>query len=64
MLGHSILSQKQFEKFYLPGLMKQIDFAEAYDKAVFLFVEGENSRFYDIFSKPPEKPRQHALRTG
>ena len=53
-LGHVILSEKQFEKFYLPGLMKQIKYAEECDKIVFLFAEGENSRLYDIFSSFPK----------
>lgn len=54
LLGHNILSKKQFEEFYWPSLKEVFDFAEKYDKIVHLFVESENSRFYEFFAQAPK----------
>lgn len=54
MLGHNILSKKQFEEFYWPYLKEIFDFAEKYDKIVHIFAESENSRFYEFFKQAPK----------
>ena len=54
MLGHTILSPKQFERFYWPHLKRVSDFAESYDKVVYIFAEGESSRFYEFFQEFPK----------
>jgi len=53
-LGHSILSPKQFEKFYWPALKKVFDFAEEKDKIVYIYAEHNNERFYDFFKEAPK----------
>jgi hypothetical protein len=58
LLGHSILSKKQFEVFYWPYLKEVFDYAEEYDKIVHVFAESENSRFYDFFK---EAPKNHVV---
>lgn len=54
MLGHIILSSKQFEKFYWPHLKRTIDSANHYDKLFFIFAEGQSQRFYDYFQEFPK----------
>lgn len=54
MLGHTILSPKQFEKFYWPHLSRLIDLAVNEDKLIYLFVEGDSERFYDFFQEFPK----------
>lgn len=58
LLGHSILSKKQFEVFYWPYLKELFDYAEEYDKILHIFAESENSRFYDFFK---EAPKDHVV---
>ncbi len=53
-IGHSVLSTKQFEKFYWPSLKKHFDYIEEYDKIAYIFAESENSRFYDFFKELKE----------
>lgn len=54
LLGHNILSKKQFEEFYWPSLKEVFDFAEKYDKVLHIFAESENSRFYEFFAQAPK----------
>ncbi|MCX8199229.1 MAG: hypothetical protein N3E36_04270 [Sulfolobales archaeon] len=58
MLGHNILSTKQFEEFYWPYLKELIDLASRHDKIIHIFAESENSRFYQFFK---EVPRGHVV---
>ncbi len=55
LLGHIILSQKQFEKFYWPHLKRTIDMANNYDKLFLVFAEGASERFYNYFQEFPQK---------
>lgn len=52
-IGHVILSRKQFEKFYQPSLKRLADYAAEYDKILYIFAEGDNTRFYDYFRDIP-----------
>ncbi|MFA0815255.1 MAG: uroporphyrinogen decarboxylase family protein [Anaerofustis sp.] len=54
MLGHIILSPKQFEKFYWPHLKRVIELTETQDKLAFVFAEGASDRFYDFFQEFPK----------
>lgn len=54
LLGHSLLSPRQFEKYYWPYLKDVFDFAEKYDKIVYIFAEHNNERFYDFFKEAPK----------
>ncbi|MFW0968464.1 MAG: uroporphyrinogen decarboxylase family protein [Thermacetogeniaceae bacterium] len=54
LLGHTILSVKQFEKYYWPYLKEVFDFVEKYDKILYIFAEGESSRFYEFFREAPK----------
>lgn len=54
LLGHSILSPKQFEKFYWPHLKRIADYAVENDKLVYYFVESECERFWDFFQDLPK----------
>ncbi|MGD0153837.1 MAG: uroporphyrinogen decarboxylase family protein [Thermacetogeniaceae bacterium] len=54
LLGHSILSKKQFEVFYWPYLKEIFDYVQEYDKILHIFAESENSRFYDFFKEAPK----------
>lgn len=54
LLGHTILSVKQFEMYYWPYLKQLFDFAEEYDKIVYIFAEGHNERFFDFFNEAPK----------
>ncbi len=49
MFAQSILSAKQFEKFYWPFMQKIISYVEDYDKIGVIYLEGENKRFFDFF---------------
>lgn len=51
MLGQTILSTKQFEKFYWPYLKQVFDYIRDYKKIGYIFAEGENARFYDFFNE-------------
>lgn len=57
-IAHTIMSAKQFEMYYYPGLKKAAEFAQAHDKTVILFVEGNSERLYDFFA---ELPKGHFL---
>ena len=54
LLAHTILSPKQFEKFYWPALKRLMDYAEEYDKIGHIFSEGDSTRFYDFFQEFPK----------
>lgn len=54
MLAHTILSPKQFERFYWPHIKCIADYALQEDKLVYLFVEGDSTRFYEFFQELPE----------
>ncbi|NLN97290.1 MAG: hypothetical protein GX127_02660 [Eubacteriaceae bacterium] len=54
LLAHTILSPKQFEKFYWPHFEKMIDYVTEEDKIVYIFAEGDSERFYDFFRQFPE----------
>ena len=54
LLGHIILSPKQFEKFYWPHLERVAKCAEERDKLIYFFVEGSSKRFWDFFRELPE----------
>lgn len=54
LLGHAILSPKQFEKFYWPHLKRVADYAVEHDKLVYYFVESESQRFWDFFQELPK----------
>ena len=54
LIGHIILSVKQFEKYYWPHLQRAAKFAEEKDKLVFLFVEGTGKRFWEFFQELPK----------
>ena len=53
LLGHVILSPKQFERFYMPQLNRVAKVAEERDKLGYLFVEGSGRRFWDFFRDMP-----------
>ena len=53
-LFHTFLTPKQFAKTHLPHLNEMIEYAQKYHKSAFLFLEGENSRFYDFFQDFPK----------
>lgn len=50
MLGQTILSPKQFERFYWPYLKSVFNYIDEYEKIGYIFAEGENARFYDFFN--------------
>jgi hypothetical protein len=54
MLGQNFLSKKQFRELYWPGLEKLFRFIEDNDKILFLFTEGDNSRFYEFIKEAPK----------
>lgn len=54
LLGHAILSPKQFEKFYWPHLKRVADYAVKHDKLVYYFIESECERFWDFFQDLPK----------
>lgn len=54
ILAHSIMSPKQFEKFYWPYLKPYIDLAQETGKKLDLFVEAEMLRFYEFFQDIPK----------
>lgn len=54
MLGHSILSEKQFEEFYWPHLKRCIDIADEHNKSLLLFCESTMLRFTDFFKDIPK----------
>jgi hypothetical protein len=58
ILGHTFLSIKQFREIYWPGLEKLFQFIEEKDKILFIFAEGDTSRFYDFLK---EAPRGHVV---
>lgn len=55
MLGHTILSPKQFERYYWPHLQRVKDYLTDNDKLGYFFIEGDSQRFYDFFNELPEK---------
>jgi len=56
MLGHNMLSIKQWETFYWPSLKKILDTVVREDKTVYVFAEGSTSRFWKYFK---DYPRGH-----
>ncbi len=54
LLAHVILSQKQFERFYMPQINRVNRAVTEKDKLVYLFVEGSFERFWDYFRDLPE----------
>lgn len=53
-LGHSILSEKQFEEFYWRYLKKVIDTLIEKNKTMFIFCESTMMRFVDFFKDVPK----------
>jgi hypothetical protein len=54
LLGHTFLSTKQFRELYWSGLEKLFRFIEEKDKILFIFAEGETSRFYEFIKEAPK----------
>lgn len=54
LLGHTILSAKQFEEIYWPYLKELVDYAVQNDKRLYIHAEGANERFYDFFQEIPK----------
>lgn len=54
LLGHTILSPKQFEKFYWPHFERMNRYLIEQDKLAYIFVEGESQRFYEFFQQFPK----------
>lgn len=53
-LAPTILNSRQFEKFYLPVFREVCQKAVDANDTIYLFVEGETSRFADYFNDFPE----------
>ncbi len=53
-LGHSILSEKQFEEYYWRHLKKILDSVIAKNKTMFIFCESTMMRFADFFRDIPK----------
>ena len=54
MLSHSILSPKQFEKFYWPYFKKVVDFAAAHHLRITVMAESTIARFTDFLQEVPK----------
>jgi hypothetical protein len=54
MLGHNILSIKQWETFYWPSLKRILDAVVKADKKIYIFAEGSTSRFWDYLKSYPK----------
>jgi hypothetical protein len=54
MLGHNVLSIKQWEAFYWPSLKRILDAVVDADKTIYVFAEGSTSRFWDYFKDYPK----------
>ena len=54
MLGHILLSPKQFERYYWPHLKRMAEYAEKKDKLVLIHVEGSAKTFWDFFREFPK----------
>lgn len=54
ILGHSILSVKQFEELYWPYFKKIIDFLQAHNLRMFLFCESKIERFVEFLQDVPK----------
>lgn len=53
LLGHTIVNQKQFEKYYWPTLKKTIDAVVEADMTLYVFSEGSTKRFWEYFKEIP-----------
>lgn len=54
MIAQTIMTVPQFERFYLPHLKKVNKYITEFDKLSYIFMEGENKRFFDILRDLPE----------
>lgn len=54
MLGHSVMSNKQFEEFYWPHLKRLIDEVVARDKTLYIFCESSILRLAEYFQDIPK----------
>ncbi len=54
MLGHNMLSLKQWEAFYWPSLKKILDTIVEEDKTIYVFAEGSTSRFWEYLKDYPK----------
>ncbi len=54
LLSHSILNEKQFERFLWPDLKKMLDVLAKKGKTVRLFMEGGSERFWDYLKDYPK----------
>jgi hypothetical protein len=54
ILGHNFLSKRQFQEIYWPGFEKLFQFIEEKDKILFIFAEGDTSRFYEFIKEAPK----------
>ncbi len=53
-LAHTLMSAKNFERFYIPFIKSIADYCESYDKTAFFFLEGDNTRLWDYFKDLPK----------
>ena len=54
MLGHSIMSLKQFEEYYWPYLKKTLDATVAAGKTIYIYTESNILRFAEYFQDIPK----------
>ena len=54
MISQTVMNTKQFEKFYLPHLKKVVNYVVNNDKISYIFMEGDNIRFFDFFKDLPK----------
>lgn len=54
LLGHNMLSIKQWETFYWPSLKKILDAVVTGDKTIYVFAEGSTSRFWEYLRDYPK----------
>lgn len=54
LLGHSILSKKQFGEFYWPHLKRVIDAFVSHEKSLYIFCEASMKNFIDYFRDIPK----------
>ena len=54
-MNYTLLSPKQFAKFYWPWMKRYFDFVEAHDQTSYIFAEGSFANKIDFFRDIPEK---------
>jgi hypothetical protein len=53
MFAHTIMSHKQFERFYWPYFEQFIKYVQEFDKIGFFYAEGDSTRFHDFYRQLP-----------